>query len=114
MTDAALYYQTHIFGCTNRRPEGHEYGCCASKGSERLINFMKRRAKELGISGSLDATVRINPSGCLGRCDVGPTMVIYPEGVWYSPKNEADVEEILTVHVQQGTRVERLLLPPRA
>ena len=108
MTEAPLYYQTHIFGCTNRRPDGHEYGCCASKGSERLLSYMKRKAKELGL-----AETRVNQSGCLGRCDLGVAIVIYPAGVWYSVKNETDIDEILVSHVQQGKQVDRLLMPPR-
>ena len=108
MSDTPLYYQAHIFGCTNRRPDGHESGCCASKGSERLLAYMKRKAKELGITEA-----RVNQSGCLGRCDLGPALVIYPEGIWYAPKNETDIDEILTSHVQQGKRVERLLMPAR-
>ena len=46
-TDPALYYETHIFVCGNRRPEGHERGCCASKGSEKIRDYMKARVKEL-------------------------------------------------------------------
>jgi len=106
MTEQSLYYQSHVFCCTNRRPEGHKEGSCAAKGSEELRNIMKRRAKELGLPST-----RINGAGCLGRCALGPCIVIYPEGVWYSPKNEADIEEILISHMQQGIRVERLLLP---
>ncbi len=106
--NAPLYFQSHIFCCTNQRPEGHERGCCASKGSQRLRNYMKKRAKELGIKNT-----RVNGAGCLDRCELGPCIVIYPEGVWYAPKNEADIDEILTTHVQKGGRVERLMLPPR-
>jgi (2Fe-2S) ferredoxin len=102
----SLHYQTHIFCCTNRRPDGHDYGCCASKGSERLLSYMKRKAKELGLTET-----RVNQSGCLGRCALGAALVIYPEGVWYTPKTESDIDEILTSHVQQGKRVERLLMP---
>jgi len=106
MSDTPLYYQSHVFCCTNRRPDGHKDGCCASKGSEQLRNYMKKRAKELGIKET-----RINGAGCLNRCELGPVLVIYPEGVWYSPKNETDIDEILINHLQQGKRVERLLLP---
>ena len=100
-----MFYRAHVFCCTNQRPAGHERGCCASKGSEKLRNYMKRRAKELGLEG-----VRINGAGCLDRCEQGPAIVIYPEGIWYSPKNEADCDEILSVHLQQGGRVERLMM----
>ena len=44
---------------------------------------------------------RINISGCLDRCELGPTMVIYPEGVWYSVQTTADVDEILKTHVNR-------------
>ena len=105
--DPALYYQAHIFCCTNKRPAGHERGCCADKDSERLRNYMKKRAKEMGLKG-----MRVNGAGCLDRCELGPCIVIYPEGIWYSPKNEADVDEILATHVQNGGRVVRLMLTP--
>ena len=101
-----LYYRRHVFCCTNERPEGHPRGCCKAKGSERLRNYMKARAKELGL-----ADVRINASGCLDRCELGPSMVIYPEGVWYTYRTTADLDEILIVHVIGGGRVARLLMP---
>jgi len=103
-----LYFRQHIFACTNRRPPGHKRGCCFEKGAEDLRNYMKKRAKDLGLQG-----VRVNNAGCLDRCELGPCFVIYPEGVWYAPKNESDVDEILEVHVKQGGRVARLMLPPR-
>ena len=66
---------------------------------------MKARAKEMGLK-----RVRVNMAGCLDRCEFGPIMVIYPEGVWYRPQNPADVDEILATHVRDGGRVRRLML----
>ena len=108
MNDPDLFYRSHVFCCTNLRPEGAKRGSCAAKGSEQLRNYMKARAKEFG----LDATVRINSAGCLERCELGPTMVIYPEGVWYNFQTKEDVDEILQTHVIEGGRVERLMLMP--
>lgn len=88
------------------RPEGHERGSCAQKGSERLRNYMKDKAKELGIKDT-----RVNSAGCLDRCELGPVIVIYPEGVWYRAETKSDIDEILISHVQNGKPVERLLLP---
>lgn len=105
--DFEPYYRSHVFCCTNRRPDGHKRGSCAGRGAEPLRAYMKARAKELGITG-----VRINTSGCLDRCELGPVMVIYPEGVWYTYHNQADIDEILTVHLRDGGRVGRLLLRP--
>jgi (2Fe-2S) ferredoxin len=67
---------------------------------------MKARAKELGLKD-----VRINMAGCLDRCELGPTMVVYPDGIWYHYESFADVDEILTEHVGQGRSVARLRLP---
>ena len=106
-SDPAPYYQAHVFCCVNERPAGHPRGCCKGKGSEKLRNYLKARAKELGLSD-----MRINQSGCLDRCELGPTMVIYPEGVWYSYRTIEDAEEILQRHLIKGERVEHLMLQP--
>ncbi len=103
--DPPLFYRKHVFCCINERPEGHPKGCCKHKGSERLRNYMKARAKELGLSD-----VRINTSGCLDRCALGPSVVIYPEGVWYTVRTAEDVDEILRVHLVVGGRVPRLMM----
>ena len=66
---------------------------------------MKARVKALGI-----AKTRINNAGCLDRCELGPCMVIYPEGVWYACKTKADVDEVIASHLQNGKVVERLKL----
>jgi len=100
------YYRKHVFICTNRRPEGDPKGCCWEKRSVRQRTYMKKRAKDLGLDN-----VRINASGCLDRCELGPTMVIYPEGVWYTFESEADIDEILQRHVIDDDRVDRLRLP---
>jgi len=107
MIDLEPYYRLHIFCCTNERPENHPRGSCAALGSVKLRNYMKARAKELGLDG-----VRINSAGCLDRCELGPAVVVYPEGVWYSIQSFADVDDILAEHVQNGNRVERLMLQP--
>ena len=104
-TDPKPYYEAHVFCCTNKRPDGHPRGCCSDKGSEALRDYMKDRARQLGLKG-----VRINASGCLDRCELGPSVVIYPEGVWYSCATEADIDEVLQTHLVQGGRVERLML----
>ena len=105
-TDPELHFSTHVFVCGNRRPEGHERGCCASKGSEKIRDYMKARVKEHGIKG-----VRVNQAGCLDRCELGPCAVLYPEGVWYRLDSFAAVDAVLEQHVQQGGRAAALMLP---
>ncbi len=104
--DPAPYFDVHVFVCCNRRPEGHRRGSCAAKGSEKLRDYMKARARELGI-----ARVRVNAAGCLDRCELGPCVVIYPEGVWYRVERPEDVDAVLARHVAGGGRVPDLMLP---
>jgi len=103
--DPPLFFQAHLFVCCNRRPDGHKRGSCAASGSEALRDYMKARAKELGIE-----RVRINSAGCLDRCELGPCLVIYPEGVWYRIGSTADVDAVLRAHLIEGGRAE-LRLP---
>jgi (2Fe-2S) ferredoxin len=106
--DPPMYFEAHLFVCCNRRPDGHPRGSCAAKGSERLRDYMKARAKELRI-----ADIRVNTAMCLDRCERGPCVVIYPEGVWYTIGSTADVDAILERHVAIGGRVPALMLPPK-
>jgi (2Fe-2S) ferredoxin len=105
--DPPLFYRKHVFCCTNERPAAHPRGCCKAKGSEKLRDYMKARTKEFGL-----ADVRINSSGCLDRCELGPTMVVYPEGVWYRCRTREEIDEVLRTHLIEGGRVERLMLQP--
>jgi|SRR5688572_14190960 (2Fe-2S) ferredoxin len=99
-----MFYQHHIFCCTNRRSDGHERGSCAQKGSENLRNYMKSRAKELGLPNT-----RVNSAGCLDRCELGPVVVVYPEGTWYRCSTKEEVDEVLTA-IKNNKTVEHLRL----
>ena len=102
------HYQRHVFFCCNQRDGGQV--CCNNNGASGMRDYAKRRVKELGMAGA--GKVRVNIAGCLDRCELGPTMVIYPEGVWYSYRSQQDIEEILHTHVIGGGRVGRLMLQP--
>lgn len=101
------FYRSHVFFCTNLREDGAQ--CCGQRGASALRDHLKRRAKELGLSGP--GGVRINSAGCLGRCGEGPVIVVYPEAIWYRYVTEQDIEEILQEHLMRGRVVERLRLP---
>jgi (2Fe-2S) ferredoxin len=103
--DPPLYYDAHLFVCCNRRPDGHKKGSCAAKGSEKLRDYMKARAKEMGL-----ARMRVNSAGCLDRCEHGPCLVIYPEGVWYKIQTQADIDAVLERHIRDGGRVNELIM----
>ncbi len=99
-------YTHHIFVCENLRDPSDPRGCCAAKGSEEIRQKFKAELKKRGLKGK----ARANKSGCLDQCATGPTVVVYPEGVWYAHVSVNDVEEIVESHIIGGKPVERLLL----
>lgn len=101
------YYERHIFFCCNQR-DGVERPCCNAKGASELRDYAKKKVKELGLDGP--GRTRVNQAGCLDRCEEGPCIVVYPEGIWYTYVDRADIDEIIHEHVQNGRIVERLLL----
>ncbi|MDC0655124.1 (2Fe-2S) ferredoxin domain-containing protein [bacterium] len=101
------YYNAHVFCCINERAPGHRRGCCKERGSVELRDYMRTRVREMKIN-----RVRVNQSGCLDRCELGPVLVIYPEGIWYTYQTKEDVDEILQTHLIDGQVVSRLLLDP--
>jgi len=103
------FYPYHVFFCTNQRGPEAIRQCCAALGSEEVRLYAKKRIKDLGMLG--EGQIRINSSGCLDRCELGPVIVIYPEGIWYNYLDETDVDEIIDSHLLNGQVVERLLLP---
>ncbi len=101
-------FEKHIFICTNQRPDGNPRGCCNPSGAAELHGAFKAKLAERGIPNS---RVRANKSGCLDQCEVGPTVVVYPDAVWYGGVTPADVDEIIDSHILGGRPVERLIIP---
>lgn len=98
------YYSKHVFFCTNQRADGEP--CCANLDAVAMHAHAKERVKALGLAGR--GKLRINKAGCLDRCDEGPCLVVYPEGVWYAYVDRADIDEIIDEHLVHGRPVERL------
>ena len=101
-----MNYKYHVFCCTNVRPPNHPDGSCGRQQSAELRSYFKDRIAALGLKKE----IRINAAGCLDQCRLGPAMVIYPEGTWYTYKTTTDIDEILDRHIGQGKVVERLLM----
>ena len=100
------YYKKHVLLCTNQKAAGKP--CCANTGGEDFFHYMNAQLKELGLHGP--GMIRVSKSGCLGRCNYGPCIVIYPEGVWYSYSSYADIDKIIACHLQADTKVDELLI----
>ena len=99
-------FDKHLFICCNTREPGHSRGCCNPDGSDALHKAFKKALAERGVK-----RVRANKSGCLDQCEKGPSVVVYPDAVWYGKVTEADVNEIVEQHILGGRPVTRLLMP---
>ena len=98
-------FKHHLFFCLNERSNGEN--CCAQHNAFELFTYAKNRIKELGLSGA--GKIRVNKAGCLDACNLGPVMVVYPEGTWYTFIDADDIEEIIQSHLIKGKPVERVL-----
>ncbi|WP_342220169.1 (2Fe-2S) ferredoxin domain-containing protein [Rickettsiella endosymbiont of Miltochrista miniata] len=101
------YYQQHIFLCTNLRENNKD--CCAKRGANPLFDYLKTKIKLL--MENQQQRIRVSHSGCLGRCSLGPLLVIYPEDTWYHYETQHDIDEIIEQHLIKKQIVHRLLLP---
>lgn len=104
MAEPAPHFARHLFFCCNQRSDGR--ASCEDHGATALRDYCKARVKQLGLAGT--GKVRVNMAGCLDRCEQGPVAVVYPEGVWYRYRDQADVDEIIDRHLLNGTPVARL------
>ncbi|MBF0282888.1 MAG: (2Fe-2S) ferredoxin domain-containing protein [Magnetococcales bacterium] len=98
--------QHHVFICMNRRPEGHPRGSCQALGAGAVLDAFAAEVEKRGLFEK----VFITGTFCMGPCDKGPTVVVYPEGVWYGKVTPQDVPEIFSKHLEGGELVERLRL----
>lgn len=99
-------YDLHVFVCTNQRSAGEKRSCGEAHGLRLVAEFKKQLKEKVGV-----LKVRTNRAGCLGICDYGPTVAVYPEGVFYVGVQVDDVTEIIDSHLLGGQPVRRLLLP---
>jgi (2Fe-2S) ferredoxin len=100
-------FEKHIFVCTNQRPSENPRGSCDRTGGADLHQAFKAGLAKRGLKGK----VRANKAGCLDQCEHGPTVVIYPQAVWYGKVTVADVDEIIDQHIASDIVVERLVIP---
>ena len=85
-------YNKHIFVCVNERSSDNQRGSCAKCGGMDIRMKFVKLINEHGLKG----IVRANKSGCLDRCEMGPCIVVYPAGKWYTGINLNDCEKIFS------------------
>lgn len=99
-------FTCHLFVCGNRREAGHPRGCCDPEGNGALREAFQREIKRRGLA----PLVRANQAGCLEQCELGPTVVVYPQGIWYGGVRLEDVPRIVDETVVGGGVLADLLI----
>jgi len=90
-------YRSHILVCGGTG--------CTSSGSQLIIDALEKEIK----NAELESEVQVVRTGCFGLCALGPIMIIYPEGTFYSMVKEEDIPEIISEHLLKGRIVTRLV-----
>lgn len=90
-------YRSHVLVCGGTG--------CTSSGSQQIIDALEREIKANGLENEIEV-VR---TGCFGLCALGPIMIVYPEGTFYSMVQEKDIPEIVSEHLLKGRIVSRLV-----
>ena len=90
-------YRSHVLVCGGTG--------CTSSNSQKIIEAMEAEIKAKGLENE----VQVIRTGCFGLCALGPIMIVYPEGCFYSEVKVDDVPEIVEEHLLKGRMVKRLL-----
>ena len=90
-------YRSHVLVCGGTG--------CSSSGSAKIRTEMENEIKKQGLENE----VKVVQTGCFGLCALGPIMIVYPEGCFYSRVTVEDVPEIVSEHLLKGRVVTRLL-----
>ena len=101
-------FERHIFICCNQREPGHPRGSLRSR---MPTDWLQKAFKKALAARGLNRRVRANKSGCLDQCEHGPTVVVYPDTVWYGRVDGSRRRRDHRSHIIGGTPVERLRLP---
>jgi (2Fe-2S) ferredoxin/precorrin-6B methylase 2 len=95
-------FRYHVLVCTQTKPEG--VASCSASGSKRVLDALNREVQSEGLENE----VQVTTCGCLGLCDDGAMVIVYPDGIWYRRVTPEDVPEIVSAHLRAGKVVARL------
>ncbi len=95
-------FRHHVYICQADKPEW--VPACPKKGGKEVLEVLRSELEKQGIHED----VQVTPCGCLGICERGPNLVVYPEGAWYTGVTPADVPLLVEEHLKNGRQVARL------
>ena len=97
----------HVFICTQNRPQGHPRGSCSSKGCTDIMTEFMNEIQ----SRNLFEKIGLTNTGCMGPCMMGPSILVYPEGIMYGNLQKSDVKNIIEQHLLGNKPVTDLMVP---
>ncbi|CCD29620.1 Fe2-S2-type ferredoxin (modular protein) [Candidatus Glomeribacter gigasporarum BEG34] len=100
---------TYVFMCCNVRE--NKLACGNARDRDRMLDYFRQAILARQADFQPGRRVKVNPSGCLSHCAQGPTVVIFPDNVWYRCRTIEDIDAIVDQHLVQGTPVTHLTLP---
>ena len=89
-------YRKHVLVCGGSD--------CAERDGEGLLAALRAEVKRRHLAG-----IKVSKSGCLGQCEEGPHLVVYPEGVWYSGIGREDLAAIVEEHLANDRPIQKLV-----
>lgn len=93
--------EKHVFVCAQTRPENHPRGSCGQLGAVQVYERFGATLSKFGLLGR----VALTSTGCLGPCQSGANVLIYPEGTLYCAVTPTDVDNIVESHLVKGEPV---------
>lgn len=93
--------QKHVFVCQQQKPS--TLANCNDKDGAAVLTAFKTSV----YKANLEKDVLVTGCGCMGVCNFGPTVVVYPEGKWYTGVKVEDVQKIVDEHLAGGRAVQR-------
>jgi len=105
MSESSLQKKKYVLVCTQERPADHPKGSCKQRGGMEVFTKLREEFEQR----ELGSVARPVGTTCLGSCENGAMVVVFPDNVWYAGVKAQDVAEIIESHVLQDKPVERLL-----
>ncbi len=93
------FYEKHIFVCENIREGENARVSCGKHNAKKIREYLKQKIKELAP----ERKIRVNMSGCLDRCELGPVQISYPEGDWFTLRTEKEVDQFIKYYIQSNS-----------